>query len=68
MEAKKQGVYHDFIYLNYAGPYQSVIPSYGKEKLEILKSVSKKYDPTAVFQKLQPGGFKLEDAPFGEEI
>jgi FAD/FMN-containing dehydrogenase len=67
-EAKKRGVYHDFIYLNYAGPYQNVIPSYGKEKLARLKAIAKKYDPTAVFQKLQPGGFKLEGAPYGETI
>ena len=67
-EAKKQGVYHDFIYLNYASPYQSVIPSYGKDELAMLKSISNKYDPTAVFQKLQPGGFKLEGAPYGEKI
>ncbi|EUC50339.1 hypothetical protein COCMIDRAFT_1060 [Bipolaris oryzae ATCC 44560] len=67
-EAKRRGKYHDFIYLNYAGPYQNVIPSYGKEKLARLKAVSKMYDPAGVFQKLQPGGFKLEGAPFGERI
>ena len=67
-EAKKQGVHHDFIYLNYAGPYQNVIPSYGDEKLAKLKSISKKYDPTAIFSRLQPGGFKLEGAPYGETI
>jgi len=67
-EAKDRNLYTEFIYLNYAGPYQNVIPSYGDEKLAKLKSIAKKYDPAAVFQKLQPGGFKLEGAPYGETI
>jgi hypothetical protein len=67
-EAKKRGVYNRYIYLNYAGPYQNVIPSYGEANLAKLKAISKKYDPTAVFQKLQPGGYKLEGAPYGETI
>ncbi|CAN9084679.1 unnamed protein product [Alternaria alternata] len=68
VEAKNRDVYTKYIYLNYAGPYQNVIPSYGDEKLAKLKSIAKKYDPTAVFQRLQPGGFKLEGAPYGETI
>jgi hypothetical protein len=32
---------------------------YGEENLEKLKAVSKKYDPSGVFEKLQPGYFKL---------
>lgn len=67
-EAKKRALHHDFIYLNYASPYQNVIPSYGKDKHAKLLAVSKKYDPKAVFQKLQPGGFKLDGAPYGETI
>ncbi|KAI4711693.1 hypothetical protein J4E89_003134 [Alternaria sp. Ai002NY15] len=67
-EAKERSLYTEFIYLNYAGPYQNVIPSYGDEKLAKLKSIAKKYDPAAVFQKLQPGGFKLEGAPYGETM
>jgi hypothetical protein len=67
-EAKNRDVYTKYIYLNYAGPYQNVIPSYGDEKLGKLKSIAKKYDPIDVFQKLQPGGFKLEGAPYGETI
>lgn len=64
-ESERRGLASNFIYLNYAGPYQNVIPSYGSANLQKLKSIAKKYDPTAVFQTLQPGGFKLEGAPYG---
>jgi hypothetical protein len=36
--------------------------------VEKLKAISKKYDPTSVFQKLQPGYFKWEGAPFGTVV
>lgn len=65
-ESKNRGLYNRFIYLNYAGPYQNVIPGYGEENLRRLKNVFKKYDPQSIFSKLQPGGFKLEGAPYGE--
>ncbi|EQL34654.1 hypothetical protein, variant [Blastomyces dermatitidis ATCC 26199] len=48
-----------FIYMNYAGPTQSPLASYGEESLRQLRSVQAKYDPDLVFEKLQPGGFKL---------
>lgn len=67
-EAKSRGLYNRFIYLNYAGPYQNVIPGYGNANLAKLKSIAKKYDPEAVFQTLQPGGYKLEGAPYGEVV
>ncbi|KAJ8116801.1 hypothetical protein OPT61_g1844 [Boeremia exigua] len=67
-EAKNRGLYNEYIYMNYAGPYQNVVPSYGEENLAKLKKIAKKYDPQAVFQKLQPGGYKLEGAPYGETI
>jgi hypothetical protein len=67
-EAKTRGLYSRYIYLNYAGPYQNVIPGYGDTNLLKLKSIAKKYDPSAVFQTLQPGGYKLEGAPYGETI
>ncbi|KAF2996221.1 hypothetical protein E8E13_002600 [Curvularia kusanoi] len=68
VEAKKRGLYSRYIYMNYAGPYQNVVPGYGDANLEKLKDIAKKYDPHAVFQKLQPGGYKLEGAPYGETI
>lgn len=67
-EAKNRGLYSKYIYMNYAGPYQNVVPSYGDENLAKLKKIAKKYDPHAVFQKLQPGGYKLEGAPYGETV
>jgi len=67
-EAMARGVYNRYIYMNYAGPYQNVVPGYGEANLARLKSVAKKYDPSEVFQKLQPGGYKLEGAPYGETI
>jgi hypothetical protein len=67
-EAKSRGLYNRYIYMNYAGPYQNVVPGYGEANLAKLKSIAKKYDPSEVFQKLQPGGYKLEGAPYGETI
>lgn len=68
VEAKTRGLYNRYIYMNYAGPYQNVVPSYGEENLAKLKRIAKKYDPKAIFQKLQPGGYKLEGAPYGKII
>ena len=65
-EAGKRGLNNDYIYMNYASPYQDVIASYGAANKQRLKEIAGFYDPTAVFQKLQPGYFKLEGAPFGE--
>jgi hypothetical protein len=67
-EAKIRGMYSQYIYMNYAGPYQNIVPGYGESDLAKLKSIANKYDPKAVFQKLQPGGFKLSGAPYGETI
>lgn len=53
---------NDFLYLNFAGGFQKPLASYGNESLESMKRVAKKYDPNGVFQKLVPGGFKLDDA------
>lgn len=65
-EAAKKGLNNDYIYMNYASPFQDVIPSYGAENVKKLKAVAKWYDPTGVFQELQPGYFKLDGgAPFG---
>lgn len=59
-EAKAKGLDNDYIYQNYASQFQDVFSSYGKKNQEKLVTVSKKYDPTQVFQKLQPGYFKLQ--------
>ncbi|EEA19222.1 FAD binding domain protein [Talaromyces marneffei ATCC 18224] len=60
--AKANGLYNQYLYMNYASQYQAVIPSYGTTNFNRLKSVSAKYDPFQVFQKLQPGYFKLNTA------
>lgn len=64
-EAVKRGLSNDYIYMNYASPWQDVISSYGAGNKQRLKKVGALYDPTSVFQRLQPGYFKLEGAPYG---
>lgn len=48
-----------FQYLNYAAPFQDPLANYGDMSHHMLREVSKKYDPDQVFQRLVPGGFKL---------
>ena len=62
-QAKLRNAERDFVYMNYAGMTQDVIASYGVENKGRLKQIAKKYDPQEVFQKLQPGYFKLDRAP-----
>lgn len=50
---------HSYQYLNYAYKTQKPIEGYGAAEVAKLKAASLKYDPTQVFQKLVPGGFKL---------
>jgi hypothetical protein len=65
-EAAKKDLNNDYIYMNYASGYQAVISSYGDKNHKRLKSVAKFFDPTGVFQQLQPGYFKLDGgAPLG---
>lgn len=65
-EAEKKGLNNNYIYMNYASAYQAVIASYGIANHKRLQSIAKFYDPSGVFQKLQPGYFKLNgEAPLG---
>lgn len=57
--AHKAGVGHPYIYLNHAAAEQNPFFGYGQGNLDKLRAVSRKYDPSGVFRKLQPGGFKL---------
>ena len=57
--AKAKGLDHPFLYQNYAALQQKVFPSYGAANMAKLKSISNKYDPQQVWQKLTPGYFKL---------
>lgn len=56
---KSHGHLVDFIYLNYADISQNVYNSWGAGNVAKLKAASRKYDPTGVFQKLVPGGYKI---------
>lgn len=60
-EARELGLFNKYLYLNYAAEWQDPIAGYGAEVKERLRKVAKKYDPTGVFQKQMPGGFKLFD-------
>ncbi|KAI1323092.1 FAD-binding domain-containing protein [Xylariaceae sp. FL0255] len=57
--AKEVGGSMEFVYMNYAGADQIPISTYGKENIELIRDVAKRYDPTGVFQTLIPGGFKI---------
>jgi hypothetical protein len=48
--------------MNFKAMFQDVIGSYGAASKSKTKAVSNKYDPTGVFQMLQPGYFKLDRA------
>jgi hypothetical protein len=61
--AKAKGKANDYLYMNYASPWQDPVAGYGVANQARLKAVSKKYDPTGVFEILQPGHFKLNGAP-----
>jgi hypothetical protein len=56
---KERNLYDPFIFLNDAGPSQAVLQSYGSANFAKLKEASAKYDPTGMFQKQVPGGFKI---------
>lgn len=59
-ETKANGIYYPWIWLNDAGLAQDPFPLYGYgSSLPKMKAISKKYDPSQVFQKLVPG-FKLD--------
>ncbi|KAF9891383.1 hypothetical protein FE257_004239 [Aspergillus nanangensis] len=62
---RENGWDQEFQYMNYAGEFQDVIASYGKLAKDRLMATAEKYDPKGVFQKLQPGYFKLEGDPSG---
>lgn len=58
-EAESSKKLNKFIYMNYASQFQSVFESYGSASYERLLQVARRYDPSRVFQELQPGYFKL---------
>ena len=58
-KAREIGMGQRYIYQNYADVSQDVFAGYGEENLRRLKRISKAVDPDQVFQRLQPGYFKL---------
>ncbi|KAK5119980.1 hypothetical protein LTR85_007056 [Meristemomyces frigidus] len=66
--AKTKGLANEYLYMNYASQYQDVVPSYNTTNHAKLVSIAEKYDPAGVFQRLQPGYFKLNSAPAGSTI
>ncbi|KAF2650541.1 putative oxidoreductase [Lophiostoma macrostomum CBS 122681] len=57
LEAKKRGKYDPFVYLNYAGPDQDAIASYGAHSVERLERVRQRVDPAGLFTR-QVAGFR----------
>lgn len=57
--AREMGVWHRFVYQNYAGREQDVFEGYGDANRERLRGVQRRYDPEGVFSRLQPGYFRL---------
>ncbi|KAN0094203.1 FAD-binding domain containing protein [Hyaloscypha variabilis] len=58
--AKEMGLWHPYVYINYADVEQDVFAGYGEENREKLRQIQRKWDPEGVFgERLQPGGFKV---------
>lgn len=56
-------LYVPFNYMGDAAGFQNIYDGYGPANKEKLLQISRKYDQQRVFQKLMPGGFKLEKLP-----
>jgi Berberine and berberine like len=58
--AKEMGLWHPYVYLNYADVSQDVFAGYGEKNYRRLREIQRKWDPEGVFgPRLQPGGFKV---------
>ena len=57
--AKKRGLDHRFIYMNYAAQDQDVFAGYGKNNERKLERVRREVDPEDVFERLWRGYFKV---------
>jgi hypothetical protein len=58
-DAEELGASDEFLFQNYAAVWQDVYGGVGKENREAFKTVSRRYDPSQLFQKAVLGGFKL---------
>ena len=57
--AREIGGLEKFVDLNYADASQDPLRSFGEENVEFIRRAAEKYDPSGVFQKRFPGGFKI---------
>lgn len=55
------GLYDELIFANIGARDQDVLESYGSDNWAFIKTVSEKYDPKGVFQRLQNGGFLISN-------
>ena len=58
-KAKTLNVHRDYLALTYADGWQDPIGSRSPGTIDEMWKASRKYDPTGLFQKQVPGGFKL---------
>lgn len=58
--AESVGANEEFVYLPYAKALQDPLASYGTNNVRYMKEVSERYDPTRFFQRMVPGGFKID--------
>lgn len=58
--AKSIGASEQFVYLPYAKALQDPLGSYGADNVRYMTEVSRRYDPTRFFQRMVPGGFKID--------
>jgi hypothetical protein len=57
--AQEMEMLHPYLFQNHAYEEQDVFSGYGDENLRRLRRIRRQVDPEGVFQKLQPGYFKL---------
>ncbi|KAK8124301.1 uncharacterized protein PG998_000060 [Apiospora kogelbergensis] len=62
-EARRQGAYDPWAYLDYAAPWQDPIASYGERSLKRLREIQMKVDPQLVFTHRVPGGSRSMTIP-----
>lgn len=51
----------NFRYLNYSDISQDPLRTYGESNVKQMQKVAIKYDPTGIFQRRVPGGFKISN-------
>jgi hypothetical protein len=56
---KKMGLFHPYIYQNYASKAEDVFAGYGEVSHTRLKNIQHAYDPMELFTKKMPGYFKV---------